>query len=154
MLTMFNNMTWIWQVRVMLNDIKTLESACHTASKRLADLPRGSAPRPEEQILVGHINEIEKEKFILQSNLPTLIRYCSVNTYVFLLFVYRGCIHFHSWLLQTVLFNGAMWLHTALRRGRGMDLKHKVAQRAMENPTPVVPFINPWKVYFVQDIPL
>ncbi|KAL0870499.1 hypothetical protein ABMA27_005480 [Loxostege sticticalis] len=62
-------------VRGMLQDIATLDSACHTATNRLSSLRSASrAPRPEEQILVGHIHEIQKEKAILTSNLPTLIR--------------------------------------------------------------------------------
>uniref|UniRef100_A0A2A4JC52 Unconventional myosin-IXa-like n=1 Tax=Heliothis virescens TaxID=7102 RepID=A0A2A4JC52_HELVI len=62
-------------VRGMLQDIATLDTACHTATSRLSTLRSHShAPRPEEQILVGHIHEIQKEKAILTSNLPTLIR--------------------------------------------------------------------------------
>ncbi|KAI8434164.1 hypothetical protein MSG28_012282 [Choristoneura fumiferana] len=64
-------------VRGMLQDIATLDIASHTASDRLSSLraaPR-AAQRPEEQLLVGHIVEIQKEKAILTSNLPTLIRY-------------------------------------------------------------------------------
>ncbi|KAM3965597.1 unconventional myosin-IXb [Aphomia sociella] len=64
-------------VRGMLADIATLDSACHTATNRLSSLrtlSHSAAPRPEEQILVGHIHEIQKEKAILTSNLPTLIR--------------------------------------------------------------------------------
>ncbi|XP_073960291.1 unconventional myosin-IXb-like [Choristoneura fumiferana] len=63
-------------VRGMLQDIATLDIASHTASDRLSSLraaPR-AAQRPEEQLLVGHIVEIQKEKAILTSNLPTLIR--------------------------------------------------------------------------------
>lgn len=62
-------------VRGMLQDIATLDTACHTATSRLSSLRSHShAPRNEEQILVGHIHEIQKEKAILTSNLPTLIR--------------------------------------------------------------------------------
>ncbi|XP_013183816.1 unconventional myosin-IXa isoform X2 [Amyelois transitella] len=62
-------------VRGMLQDIATLDTACHTATNRLSSLrSHSAAPRPEEQILVGHIHEIQKEKAILTSNLPTLIR--------------------------------------------------------------------------------
>ncbi|XP_063830249.1 unconventional myosin-IXa-like [Ostrinia nubilalis] len=62
-------------VRGTLQDIATLESACLTANDRLSSLRSASrAPRPEEHILVGHIHEIQKEKAILTSNLPTLIR--------------------------------------------------------------------------------
>ncbi|XP_052752364.1 unconventional myosin-IXb-like isoform X3 [Galleria mellonella] len=64
-------------VRGMLQDIATLDTACHTATNRLSSLrtlSQSAAPRPEEQILVGHIHEIQKEKAILTSNLPTLIR--------------------------------------------------------------------------------
>lgn len=61
--------------RGMLQDIATLDSASHTAANRLSTIrSQSQTPRPEEQILVGHIHEIEKEKAILTSNLPTLIR--------------------------------------------------------------------------------
>lgn len=68
------------QVRGMLADIATLESACHTATDRLSSLQRGHAAPPapaEETILRGHIHEIQKEKAILTTNLPTLIRFVS-----------------------------------------------------------------------------
>ncbi|XP_063627273.1 unconventional myosin-IXa-like [Cydia splendana] len=62
-------------VRGMLQDIATLDTACHTATDRLSSL-RSAQPeeRREERLLVGHICEIQKEKAILTSNLPTLIR--------------------------------------------------------------------------------
>ncbi|CAB3244549.1 unnamed protein product [Arctia plantaginis] len=62
-------------VRGMLQDIATLDSACHTATSRLSTLRSHSqAPRPEEQLLSQHIHEIQKEKAILTNQLPTLIR--------------------------------------------------------------------------------
>ncbi|GBP31606.1 Unconventional myosin-IXa [Eumeta japonica] len=65
-------------VRAMLQDIATLDSACHTATHRLSSLRSGAGgagPLPEaEEALVGHINEIKMEKKILTSNLPMLIR--------------------------------------------------------------------------------
>ncbi|CAH2982204.1 unnamed protein product [Chilo suppressalis] len=62
-------------IRGMLQDIAELDSACYSANNRLSSLRSASRqPRPEEQILVGHIHEIQKEKAILASNLSTLIR--------------------------------------------------------------------------------
>ncbi|XP_037292347.1 unconventional myosin-IXa isoform X2 [Manduca sexta] len=61
--------------RGMLQDIATLETACHTATNRLSTLrSHAQPPRTEEQFLVGHIHDIQKEKAILTSHLPTLIR--------------------------------------------------------------------------------
>ncbi|KAJ0175182.1 hypothetical protein K1T71_009323 [Dendrolimus kikuchii] len=61
--------------RGMLQDIATLDSASHTAANRLSTIrSQSQTPRTEEQILVGHIHEIEKEKLLLTTNLPTLIR--------------------------------------------------------------------------------
>ncbi|CAG4965641.1 unnamed protein product [Parnassius apollo] len=63
-------------VRGMLQDIATLDTACHTASHRLWSLRAAAhAPRAEQQLLEGHINEIQKEKEILTTNLPPRIRY-------------------------------------------------------------------------------
>ncbi|CAH2230158.1 jg12504 [Pararge aegeria aegeria] len=61
--------------RGALAEIATLDEASATASDRL-DIIRAHSlrPRPEEQILEGHIHEIEKEKAIITSNLPTLVR--------------------------------------------------------------------------------
>ncbi|XP_013169826.1 PREDICTED: unconventional myosin-IXa-like isoform X2 [Papilio xuthus] len=61
-------------VRGMLQDIATLDTASHTASYRLRTLRDAAHPRAEQQLLEGHISEIEKEKAILTNNLPTLIR--------------------------------------------------------------------------------
>ncbi|XP_053611261.1 unconventional myosin-IXa-like isoform X2 [Plodia interpunctella] len=62
-------------VRGMLADIATLEDAYYTATDRLSTQRSTSASsRPDDQILVGHIHEIQKEKAILTSHLPTLIR--------------------------------------------------------------------------------
>lgn len=89
-------------VRATLADINTLESACHTATHRLSSLrsskifspeelsaaaatsaagragaidrdrdPRGDE---EEALLVDHIQEIQKEKALLTSTLPSLTR--------------------------------------------------------------------------------
>lgn len=61
--------------RGTLADIATLERASETASKRLSNIrARSLAPRPEEQILEGHIHEIEKEKANLTLHLPSLMR--------------------------------------------------------------------------------
>lgn len=61
-------------VHGMLADIATLESACHSATDRLSSLRRASPAHAEETLLRGHIHEIQKEKAILTSNLPALIR--------------------------------------------------------------------------------
>nr|XP_032514779.1 unconventional myosin-IXAa-like [Danaus plexippus plexippus] len=58
--------------RGTLADIATLDKACATASDRLTMMRRSAACRPEERILEGHIHEIQKEKAILTSNLPSL----------------------------------------------------------------------------------
>ncbi|XP_072938227.1 unconventional myosin-IXa-like [Epargyreus clarus] len=61
--------------RGTLQDIETLDKASATATDRLWSLRSLAAPpRTEERILEGHIHEIEKEKAILTSHLPTLIR--------------------------------------------------------------------------------
>lgn len=69
------------QVRGMLQDIATLDTASHTASYRLRTLRDAAHPRAEQQLLEGHISEIEKEKAILTNNLPTLIRYAAHKCY-------------------------------------------------------------------------
>lgn len=87
-------------VRATLADINTLESACHTATHRLSSLRSskifspeelnvatpnitarsGSVDRErdrgdeEEALLVDHIQEIQKEKALLTSTLPSLTR--------------------------------------------------------------------------------
>lgn len=87
-------------VRATLADINTLESACHTATHRLSSLRSSKIFSPEElsvaattatnrggagdrerdrgdeeeAILVGHIQEIQKEKALLTSTLPSLTR--------------------------------------------------------------------------------
>ncbi|XP_045501467.1 unconventional myosin-IXAa-like isoform X2 [Colias croceus] len=64
----------IKNTRGTLADIATLDKACVTASGRLREL-RGQALAPrEEQILEGHIHEMEKEKATLTSNLLALYR--------------------------------------------------------------------------------
>ncbi|XP_011688564.1 PREDICTED: unconventional myosin-IXb-like isoform X2 [Wasmannia auropunctata] len=88
-------------VRVTLADINTLESACHTATHRLSSLRSSKIFSPEElniaassaagraaamdrdrdhrgdeeeALLVDHIQEIQKEKALLTSTLPSLTR--------------------------------------------------------------------------------
>ncbi|EFN89792.1 unconventional myosin-IXa isoform X3 [Harpegnathos saltator] len=87
-------------VRATLADINTLESACHTATHRLSSLRSSKIFSPEElnaaipsvagrggamdrdrdrgdeeeALLVGHIQEIQKEKALLTSTLPSLTR--------------------------------------------------------------------------------
>ncbi|XP_046430250.1 unconventional myosin-IXa-like isoform X2 [Neodiprion fabricii] len=83
-------------VRATLDDICTLEYACRTATHRLSSLRSSKIFSPEElgpvtsstlgrgnssergdeeeAILVGHIQEIQKEKALLTSTLPSLTR--------------------------------------------------------------------------------
>ncbi|XP_055911615.1 unconventional myosin-IXa-like isoform X1 [Eupeodes corollae] len=75
-------------VKSTLADIDTLDTAAHTATTRLSTLrsskvfaPEELTQRPsqietetEEMILEGHIQEIRKEKALLTSALPNLIR--------------------------------------------------------------------------------
>ncbi|XP_012281982.1 unconventional myosin-IXb isoform X2 [Orussus abietinus] len=86
-------------LRATLADINTLESACHTATHRLSSIRsskifspeelgiaattvanRGNGDRDrdrgdeEEALLVDHIQEIQKEKALLTSTLPSLTR--------------------------------------------------------------------------------
>ncbi|XP_014476007.1 PREDICTED: unconventional myosin-IXa-like isoform X2 [Dinoponera quadriceps] len=86
-------------VRATLADINTLESACHTATHRLSSLRSSKIFSPEElnaatpsvagrggamdrdrdrgdeeEELLGHIQEIQKEKALLTSTLPSLTR--------------------------------------------------------------------------------
>lgn len=85
------------KVRSTLADIDTLDTACHTATNRLSslrsskvfspeellpvhhNLQQQQSPQPvegddEEALLVGHIQEIQKEKELLTSALPSLTR--------------------------------------------------------------------------------
>ncbi|XP_026278963.1 unconventional myosin-IXb isoform X5 [Frankliniella occidentalis] len=74
------------KVRSTLADIDTLDEACHTATHRLSSLrsskiftpeellPVRTPTHDEEAILVGHIQEMEKEKALLTSALPSLTR--------------------------------------------------------------------------------
>ncbi|KAL0271654.1 UNVERIFIED_CONTAM: hypothetical protein PYX00_008678 [Menopon gallinae] len=80
------------KVKSTLADIDTLDTACHTATHRLSDLRSSKAYSPddfnavrnnshsidqseiEEALLVGHIQEIQKEKALLTSTLPSLRR--------------------------------------------------------------------------------
>lgn len=81
------------KVRSTLADIDTLDTACHTATHRLSSLrsskvfspeelqPAGQQAQPtppvegdDEDLLVAHIQEIQKEKELLTSALPSLTR--------------------------------------------------------------------------------
>lgn len=83
------------KVRSTLADIDTLDTACHTATHRLSSLrsskvfspeelqpashqaqqsPQSVEGEDEEALLVGHIQEIQKEKELLTSALPSLTR--------------------------------------------------------------------------------
>ncbi|KAJ1522409.1 hypothetical protein ONE63_002697 [Megalurothrips usitatus] len=74
------------KVRSTLADIDTLDEACHTATHRLSSLRSSkllaveicaatrTQTHDEEAMLVGHIQEMEKEKALLTSTLPSLTR--------------------------------------------------------------------------------
>lgn len=72
-----NNIASIcFQIRDMLKDIETLESAYHTANGRLKEMRDATRSGTQaEALLEGHIEEINKEKRLITTNLPTLIRY-------------------------------------------------------------------------------
>lgn len=83
-------------VRCTLNDIHSLDNAAHTATARLSNLrsskvftPEEISPRPqsiesesEEKLLEDHIQEIEMEKAILTSTLPSLARASSDDDFL------------------------------------------------------------------------
>ncbi|XP_054286933.1 unconventional myosin-IXa-like isoform X1 [Macrosteles quadrilineatus] len=72
------------KLRNTLADIDTLDTAAHTATHRLSSLRSSKIFTPEEllpqktdleeEILMGHIEELRKEKAILTSTLPSLTR--------------------------------------------------------------------------------
>ncbi|XP_075221620.1 unconventional myosin-IXa-like isoform X2 [Lycorma delicatula] len=72
------------KVRATLADIDTLDTACHTASNRLTTIRSSKVfsaeellpakTDEEEEMLMGHIVEIQKEKALLTSTLPSLTR--------------------------------------------------------------------------------
>ncbi|KAJ2949671.1 hypothetical protein O0L34_g15597 [Tuta absoluta] len=65
-------------VRGMLEDIATLDNACHTATSRLWSIRASNnaacAPPAEEQTLKSHLVVLQREKAALTCNLPSLIR--------------------------------------------------------------------------------
>lgn len=62
-------------VRDTLADINTLETACHTATHRLSSLRSSKSFSPEELgMATQEIENIEKEKALLTSTLPSLTR--------------------------------------------------------------------------------
>ncbi|XP_055305259.1 unconventional myosin-IXa-like isoform X2 [Sitodiplosis mosellana] len=83
-------------VRCTLNDIHSLDNAAHTATARLSNLrsskvftPEEIFPRPqsiesesEEKLLEDHLQEIEMEKAILTSTLPSLARASSDDDFL------------------------------------------------------------------------
>lgn len=83
-------------VRSTLKNLDTLETAAHTAESRLSTLrsskvftPEEVSPRPqslesesEERLLEDHIQEIQKEKEILTSTLPSLARASSDDDFL------------------------------------------------------------------------
>lgn len=86
----------MFNVRCTLNDIHSLDNAAHTATARLSNLrsskvftPEEIFPRPqsiesesEEKLLEDHIQEIEMEKAILTSTLPSLARASSDDDFL------------------------------------------------------------------------
>lgn len=86
----------MFNVRSTLNDIDTLDTAAHTATTRLSTLrsskvftPEEIFPRPqslesesEEKLLEDHIQEIQMEKAILTSTLPSLARASSDDDFL------------------------------------------------------------------------
>uniref|UniRef100_A0A1B6CWZ1 Unconventional myosin-IXb-like n=2 Tax=Clastoptera arizonana TaxID=38151 RepID=A0A1B6CWZ1_9HEMI len=72
------------KVKATLADIDTLDTACHTATHRLSSLRHSKIFSPEEllpaktdeeeELLIEHIEEIQKEKALLTSTLPSLTR--------------------------------------------------------------------------------
>lgn len=86
----------MFNVRSTLNDIDTLDTAAHTATTRLSTLrsskvftPEEIFPRPqnldaesEEKLLEDHIHEIQMEKAILTSALPSLARASSDDDFL------------------------------------------------------------------------
>lgn len=86
----------MFNVRSTLNDIDTLDTAAHTATTRLSTLrsskvftPEEIIPRPqtfesesEEKLLEDHLEEIQKEKEILTSTLPSLARASSDDDFL------------------------------------------------------------------------
>jgi len=86
----------MFNVRSTLNDIDTLDTAAHTATTRLSTLrsskvftPEEILPRPqslesesEERLLEDHIQEIQMEKAILTSALPSLARASSDDDFL------------------------------------------------------------------------
>ncbi|KAK9506129.1 hypothetical protein O3M35_008120 [Rhynocoris fuscipes] len=72
------------KVRSTLADIDTLDTACHTATYRLSSIRSSKIFTPEELVVVktddeeamlmGKIEEIQKEKALLTSTLPSLTR--------------------------------------------------------------------------------
>ncbi|KAL1117615.1 hypothetical protein AAG570_003930 [Ranatra chinensis] len=72
------------KVKSTLADIDTLDTACHTATYRLSSIRSSkiftpeefvaAKPDEEEELLLGHIEEIQKEKALLTSVLPLLTR--------------------------------------------------------------------------------
>lgn len=86
----------MFNVRNTLNDIDTLDTAAHTATTRLSTLrsskvftPEEICPRPqnlesesEEKLLEDHIQEIQMEKAILTSALPSLARASSDDDFL------------------------------------------------------------------------
>lgn len=86
----------MFNVRSTLNDIDTLDTAAHTATTRLSTLrsskvftPEEIVPRPqslesesEEKLLEDHLQEIQMEKAILTSTLPSLARASSDDDFL------------------------------------------------------------------------
>lgn len=87
----------MFNVRCTLNDIHSLDNAAHTATARLSNLRSSKVFTPEEmphvrqpnmeseseeRLLEDHIQEIQKEKDILTSTLPSLARASSDDDFL------------------------------------------------------------------------
>lgn len=87
----------MFNVRCTLNDIHSLDNAAHTATARLSNLrsskvftpeemphvrPPNMESESEERLLEDHIQEIQKEKDILTSTLPSLARASSDDDFL------------------------------------------------------------------------
>lgn len=85
-------------VRCTLNDIHSLDNAAHTATARLSNLrsskvftpeevsvgnkPHGIEAESEEKLLEDHIQELEMERMLLTSTLPSLARASSDDDFL------------------------------------------------------------------------
>ncbi|XP_026326253.1 unconventional myosin-IXa-like isoform X3 [Hyposmocoma kahamanoa] len=108
-------------VRGMLQDIATLESACHSASSRLVSLRSSQAPQPEEQTLQSHLVVLQREKAALTCNLPSLIRATSDDD-----------------LLSTTDHDGEFGSQDDLSAGAASLRSQRLLQRQLSSDDPIM----------------